>query len=85
MGHLASCSAILSHSGDFETFSAFLVLFWAILGPKEDERVGRGHFHERGDESPARFGRFHCAFSMEHFSCEFIYELDISKKDLAKA
>ena len=26
--------------------------------PKEDERVGRGHFHERGDESPARFGRF---------------------------
>ena len=26
--------------------------------PKEDERVGRGHFHERGDESPARCGRF---------------------------
>ena len=26
--------------------------------PKEDERVGRGHFHERGNESPARCGRF---------------------------
>ena len=25
---------------------------------KEDERVGRGHFHERGNESPARCGRF---------------------------
>ena len=26
--------------------------------PKEDERVGRGHFHERGDESPVRWLRF---------------------------
>ena len=26
--------------------------------PKEDERVGRGHFHERGNESPAQCGRF---------------------------
>ena len=26
--------------------------------PKEDERVGRGHFHERVDESPARCGHF---------------------------
>ena len=26
--------------------------------PKEDERVGLGHFHERGDESPVRSLRF---------------------------
>ena len=26
--------------------------------PKEDERVGRGHFRERGNESPARCVRF---------------------------
>ena len=25
---------------------------------KEDERVGRGHFHEREDESPVRWLRF---------------------------
>ena len=26
--------------------------------PKEDERVGRGHFHERVDESPRRYENF---------------------------
>ena len=26
--------------------------------PKEDERVGRGHFGERVDESPTRYGHF---------------------------
>ena len=26
--------------------------------PKEDERVGRGHFHERVDESPQRYENF---------------------------
>ena len=35
---------------------------------KEDERVGRGHFHERGDESPARCGRFGAnGSSLAHF------------------
>ena len=27
-------------------------------GPKEDERVARGHFHDRVGESPARCGHF---------------------------
>ena len=31
---MGSCSAVLSHSGDFEPFWAILVLFWAILGPR---------------------------------------------------
>ena len=30
----------------------------AEKGPKEDERVGRGHFHERVGESPVREEHF---------------------------
>ena len=32
--------------------------FFRKKRPKEDERVGRGHFRERGNESPACCGRF---------------------------
>ena len=39
--------------------------------PKEDERVGRGHFHERVGESPGQDENFGAnAFTKSHFVAE---------------
>ena len=36
-------------------------------GPKEDERVARGHFHERVGESPRRYENFGTSGSLVAF------------------
>ena len=50
---------VLDRSGPlWPTWNTPKKCFLSRKRPKEDERVGRGHFHERGDESPVRWLRF---------------------------
>ena len=50
---------VLDRSGPiWPTWNTPKKCFLSRKRPKEDERVGRGHFHERVDESPQRYENF---------------------------
>ena len=59
---------ILSHFGkNCETGNTPKKRFLSKKGPKEGERVARGHFHERVGESPRRYENFGTSGSLVAF------------------
>ena len=64
---------VLDQSGPlWPTWNTPKKCFLSRKRPKEDERVGRGHFHERGGESPRRYENFGTnAFKI----CRFVSEI----------
>ena len=59
---------ILSHFGtNCDTGNTSKKRFLSKKGPKEGERVARGHFHERVGESPRRYENFGTSGSLVAF------------------